>query len=220
MDWHSWIKQQIPRTAIQRGGATVWPKGAHGLIGDTLGPIMHAHHQASEIFYFVSGRCRLEVGNGEELFEPGDFVLVPPLLPHNLWNAGNDDLLVFWLVAPNLIHDKWHTEGFTPAEMSLKVMRSHVAAGAVLPSDANIRSTLVTLSGKTEQSGARNSLAGQTRPEQEVVLYIVEGQANVRVGKLRGTLDAHDFIHVPVETAYSVAPVGGPALVMVFEMPG
>lgn len=68
---------------------------ARGLIGDTLGPIMHAHHQASEIFYFISGRCRLEVGNGEELFEPGDFVLVPPLLSHNLWNAGNDDLLVF-----------------------------------------------------------------------------------------------------------------------------
>jgi len=31
---------------------------------------------------------------------------------------------------------------------------------------------------------------------QEAVLYVVEGQADVRVGKLCGTLGAHDFVYV------------------------
>ncbi len=49
MDWRTWIRQSLPRTEIMRGGATVWEKGAKGLLGDTLGPVMHAHDKASEI---------------------------------------------------------------------------------------------------------------------------------------------------------------------------
>jgi len=130
MDWRTWIRQSLPRTEIMRGGATVWEKGAKGLLGDTLGPVMHAHDKASEVFYFVAGRCRLEIGNAEEFFSPGDFVLVPPDLPHNLWNAGDDDLLVFWIVAPHFANNKWYTAPFVPGAMKWRATRSHVAPGA------------------------------------------------------------------------------------------
>src|SRR5690242_17329669 len=129
MDWQQWIEQQLPYTEIKRGGATVWAVGASGLIGDSLGPILHIHDGASEIFYFVSGRCRMEVGDSEEIFEAGDFVLVPPLVPHNLWNGGDDDMLVFWLVAPNFINNKWRTDNFPPGAMSLQAIRTHVQPG-------------------------------------------------------------------------------------------
>ena len=101
MDWHAWTGQHISFTEIRRGGATVWLIGGKGLLDDSLGPILHSHDRASEIFYFIAGRCRLEVGDSEEFFGPGDFILVPPDVPHNLWNAGDDNLLVFWLVVPN-----------------------------------------------------------------------------------------------------------------------
>ncbi len=213
MDWHSWIEQHTPFTEIQRGGATVWPHGGKGLIGDSLGPIMHIHDGASEIFYFIAGRCRLEIGNSEEFFGPGDFVLVPPLVPHNVWNAGDEDLLVFWLVAPNFVNNKWRTDNFPPGAMDRRALRGRVERHCELPSDANIRSQVIPLAASAvhrERSAAR----------QEAVIYVVEGQAEVKVGKLGGMLHAHDFVHVPVGTDYSVAAKGEPALLVLFEMPG
>ena len=218
MDWHSWIDQHTPFTTIQRGGATVWPKGANGLIGDSLGPILHIHDDASEIFYFISGRCRLEIGNSEEFFGPGDFVLVPPEVPHNLWNGGDEDLLVFWLVAPNFVHNKWRTDNFPPGAMDLRAIRSRVEPGAELPSDDKIRSQLLTLIPSAQ--GEAGGWAARTAEQQEAIVYLIEGQAEVKIGKLGGTLTAHNFVHVPVATAYSVAPVGGPTSVLLFEMPG
>ena len=65
-DWQKWIRQSLPRTDYMRGGATVWPRGGTRLLDDALGPTMHLHDDASEIFYFVGGRCRLE-GDAREM---------------------------------------------------------------------------------------------------------------------------------------------------------
>jgi mannose-6-phosphate isomerase-like protein (cupin superfamily) len=212
MDWHEWIKQALPRTEIMRGGATVWARDAQGLIGDTLGPILHLHDGASEIFYFPAGKCRLEVGDTNEYFEAGDFVLLPPGVPHNLWNAGDGDLLVFWIVAPHNRENKWRTQEIAPGDMLRRASRAHVEPGAALPSDANIHSRLLDI-----QSGER--LSFETLPGQEAVLYIHSGQAQVQVGRLSGTLQANEFVHVPVGTAYSLEASNGAASVLLFEMP-
>jgi mannose-6-phosphate isomerase-like protein (cupin superfamily) len=213
MNWHDWIRQSLPRTEIMRGGATVWEAGAQGLSGDTLGPVMHLHDGASEIFYFVSGRCRLEVGDTEELFGPGDFALLPPEVPHNLWNAADEDLLVFWIVAPHLREAKWRTENISSKDMQRRLIRARVEAGVSLPSDANIHNRLVTLQ-------PEESLSERTKPGQEVVLYVTSGQAQVNVGKLSGRLEVNDFVHVPVDTAYGIAAASGAASVLLFQMPG
>jgi mannose-6-phosphate isomerase-like protein (cupin superfamily) len=212
MDWHEWIKQTLPRTEIMRGGATVWAQGAQGLTGDTLGPVMHLHDDASEIFYFLSGRCRLEVGDTEEYFGPGDFILVPPGVPHNLWNAGDDDLLVFWIVAPHRMENKWRTHEITSEDMQRRASRTHIEPEAALPSDANIHSRLLDL-----QSAEGVSL--ETLLGQEAVIYINSGQVDVRVGKLSGRLQANEFVHVPVGTSYSITAAQGAASALLFEMP-
>lgn len=212
MDWQPWIAQHLPFTEIKRGGATVWTREGHGLIGDSLGPIMHIHDNASEIFYFVAGRCRLEIGNSEEIFGPGDFVLVPPQVPHNLWNAGDEDLLVFWLVAPNFVNNKWRTDNFPPGAMEWRAIRSHVQDADELPGDDNIRSRVLAL-----RAGTR--LAGQTGDGQEAVVYLLNGAAQVAVGKLTGLLQAHDLVNVPVGTNYSVTATGEDASILLFEMP-
>src|SRR5207244_9846797 len=54
VDWQTWRQQRMPATEILRGGAAVWPKGAPGLFGDALGPVMHLHDDASEIFYLLA----------------------------------------------------------------------------------------------------------------------------------------------------------------------
>jgi mannose-6-phosphate isomerase-like protein (cupin superfamily) len=213
MDWHEWIRQSLPRTEKLRGGAAVWEVGAQGLTGDTLGPVMHLHDGASEIFYFVAGKCRLEVGDSEESFQPGDFVLVPPGVPHNLWNAADEDLLVFWVVAPHLPQNKWRTEGITAGDMGLRASRTHLEPEASLPSDANIHSRLVMLR-------AGEDLAERTGENQEAVLYVASGQTQVKVGKLGGMLQANEFVHVPVDTAYSAVSLGGAARILVFQTPG
>jgi mannose-6-phosphate isomerase-like protein (cupin superfamily) len=213
MDWRVWMEQRVPATEIQRGGATVWPKGGRGLIGDSLGPVMHLHDDASEIFYFVAGRCRLEIGTSEEFFEAGDFVLVPPEVPHNLWNAGDDDLLVFWIVAPNFVTNKWRTTAFPSGAMDRRARRSRAAPGTGLPGDPNIRTTLLTLRHPTRH-------VGRTGERQETIVYVTGGPADVRVGRLGARLGTHEFVHVPVGTQYSVAPAEDPATVLLFEMPG
>ena len=213
MDWRTWMAQRIPSSEIQRGGAAVWPAGAKGLIGDSLGPVMHLHDNASEIFYFIAGRCRLELGDSEERFGPGDFVLVPPEVPHNLWNAGEDDLLVVWIVAPNFIDNKWRTDGFPPGAMSRRGVRSRAVPGAALPGDANIRTRLLTLRDRAIH-------AGQTSTRQEAIVYVTEGRAEIAVGGRSRRLAAHEVVHVPAGTRYSVAPAGEPATVLLFEMPG
>src|SRR5262245_19561524 len=213
MDWQTWVHQSLPRTDYMRGGATVWAKGMSGLLGDSLGPVLHLHDEASEIFYFVSGRCRLEVGEAEEFFEPGDFVLVPPQVPHNVWNASNDDLLVFWIVAPHFQANKWRTSDFPDGAMQQRVIRGRVTPNGELPSDEQIESSLLTM--VTDGDG----YAGRTAKKQEAVIYLVDGAADVRVGKLSGRLGAHEFVHVPVDTEFAVDCRYGPALAMLFRMP-
>lgn len=213
MDWHLWISQSLPFTEIKRGGATVWPAGGTRLLDDSLGPVLHSHDNASEIFYFVSGRCRLELGDSAEYFGPGDFVLVPPDVPHNLWNAGNDDLLVFWLVAPNWVNNKWRTENFRPGAMNLRGLRSHVAPGVELPSDAQIRSRLLSLS-------EGQACSSQTAGRQEAIIYLLDGQAQVRCGDRTSTLEPNAFVQVPCQNNWTVTPMGGCARLLLFEMPG
>jgi len=212
VDWQEWIKQSLPRTEIMRGGATVWERGANGLIGDTLGPVMHLHDGASEIFYFLTGKCRLQVGDTDEYFGPGDFVLVPPEVPHNLWSASDEDLVVFWIVAPHMPDNKWRTEEISQQEMKRRVIRTRVEPGVVLPGDHNIQSRLYTLA-----SGER--LNRETRAGQEAVIYVASGKVRVSVGKLSGKLVDNEVVHVPVGTPFAISALDDQASVLLFEMP-
>ena len=210
-DWRTWTGQHIPATERQRGGAAAWPRGHRGLIGDPLGPILHLHDGASEVFYFLAGRCRLEIGNAEAFFGPGDFVLIPPEVPHNLWNAADEDLLVFWIVAPNVVNNKWRTTDFPPEGNDKRAPRGRVDPGVDLPSDKNILSRLLTL--------GQSPYRARTAESQETIIYVTQGESNVTVGRLSGKLRRNEFVHVPVGTPYSIGAAAGHAAALVFEAP-
>ena len=209
-NWQSWTAQSLPRSEIMRGGAAVWPNGAQRLVGDSLGPTMHSHDLASEIFYFVAGQCRLQIGDTTELLGPGDLVLIPPDVPHNLWNAGTEDLLVFWLVAPHFVGNMWRTENFVEGASKTRAARSHVQAGAPLPSNGQIGMRIV-------MPGV--AAADCTADGSEAVVYVAVGSAVVNVGHLGGSLATHQFVHVATHTPYSVTP-GQDSLAVIFKMGG
>jgi glyoxylate utilization-related uncharacterized protein len=97
--------------------------------------------------------------------------------------------------------------------MDRRALRSRVGSGAALPGDLNIRTRLLTLSDPSMHSA-------RTEERQEAIVYVTGGRAEVRVGRLGGRLGAHEFVHVPVGTQYSVAPAGESATLFLFEMPG
>ena len=212
MDWQTWIEQSLPRTEIMRGGATVWPKGGDRLIGDMLGPVMHLHDGASEIYYFTTGVCRLEVGNTEEICQAGDFVLVPPKTPHNFWNGSDEEVGVFWLVAPHFSQKKWRTDRITPEEMQARVEHILPQPGMDLPGDNNIRSRLIGL-----EKGLK--IMEKTSPGQEVVIYVKMGEAEVRIGKMSGMLNANEFVHVGENKNFAIAALDKPAQIFIFQAP-
>ena len=56
----------------------------------------HHHGALESIIYIVSGRARMRWGNGLEYVAeagPGDFIYVPPYVPHQEINASTDDPL-------------------------------------------------------------------------------------------------------------------------------
>lgn len=213
IDWRTAIERPGVFDAVSRGGLTAWPAGGVGLVGDSLGPIMHAHDDASEIFYFLSGRCRLEVGRTEHLLDAGDFVLVPPEAPHNLWNASPDEpLVVFWLVAPNYADNRWRTEDFRPEGYERPLVRAHADRPGTLPSDTNIVSEMYRLGpgGDPLESGD---------PTADAILLVADGAVGVRVAGDDDQLDRGMWRHIPAGTPWSASGASPAASVIVMRIP-
>ena len=82
--WQDWVRQQLIFTEAVRGGPLVWCAGDDHLFGDPLGPVRHAHDDAAEYYFVLSGACMVEVGGEERVANTGDLVYIPADAPHNL----------------------------------------------------------------------------------------------------------------------------------------
>lgn len=213
MDWQSWIKQHNPHTTIQRSGATAWLSGEPHLIDDPEGPYEHLHDGASEIIVFLSGRSRIVMGDQQEFFEANELALLPADIPHNLFIAGDVDVLLFWLVAPNVITNKWRTTDFPARPYDVRIQRASLLNGETLPSDQYIHNSMLSLD-------EDQVFTGMTKPGQEAVLLVLEGRPEIRVGHLDGRLSPQQFVHVPVETAYSARANNQTASILLIETTG
>lgn len=80
-------------TGQMRGGAHRWPPGWSAQ--------WHSHDGADEVFAFLQGTCEISVENETRVVRAGEFVFVPAEARHTLRNIGDDDLLVFLVVAPH-----------------------------------------------------------------------------------------------------------------------
>src|SRR5262245_24898608 len=187
--WREWVRQGLLFTEAVRGGPLVWPVGATNLFGDPLGPIRHVHDDAEEYYFFLSGRCLVEIGGEERVVGPGDLVHIPANAPHNLLGeVGGNDVWSFVLVAPNLAHNKWRLSDFLPGSEELRMTVTRPLEG-----DAGARDNVFGAEAVHVDAGAPFVA---TPLDGELVGIVTAGRAHVRSGLLAGNLGPGDYFHV------------------------
>jgi len=63
----------------------------------------HFHQDADELFWFLSGTCRVGSADGEVVVASGNIIYIPPGEWHIIANAGDEPLLMFVTVTPNIV---------------------------------------------------------------------------------------------------------------------
>jgi mannose-6-phosphate isomerase-like protein (cupin superfamily) len=65
--------------------------------------IEHYHRSSEEIYYFTHGRGRMRLGEEEFEVAPGDCVVIPPGVRHQLW--ASEELVLLCCCAPAYSHE-------------------------------------------------------------------------------------------------------------------
>jgi mannose-6-phosphate isomerase-like protein (cupin superfamily) len=60
----------------------------------------HFHPETEELYYFMSGRGRMRLGDEEDEVGPGDCVVIAPGTKHKLLNPGSERLVLLCCCAP------------------------------------------------------------------------------------------------------------------------
>ncbi len=106
---HDQLDANTPQTlGMQRAAAiTAASAGAHKLWAGTVGiqanarTGAHHHGELESVIFVVAGRARLRWGERLEYYAeagPGDFIFVPPFVPHQEINASADEVLTCVIV--------------------------------------------------------------------------------------------------------------------------
>ena len=65
----------------------------------------HFHRTSEEIYTFTAGAGRMRLGDQEAAVRAGDTVVIPPGVPHKLWNSGPEPLVLLCCCAPPYTHE-------------------------------------------------------------------------------------------------------------------
>jgi mannose-6-phosphate isomerase-like protein (cupin superfamily) len=65
----------------------------------------HFHRTTEELYFFTGGVGRMRLGEDEREVRAGDCVVIPPQIPHKLWNTGENPLVLLCCCAPPYSHD-------------------------------------------------------------------------------------------------------------------
>ncbi|HEX6460707.1 MAG TPA: cupin domain-containing protein [Thermoleophilaceae bacterium] len=92
-------------SAIRELAGPAWTDARNQSLAEARVPagaatIEHFHHQSEEIYYFVSGRGRMRLGDEEAAVGPGDCVVIPPGTRHKLWAGDEGELVLLCSCAP------------------------------------------------------------------------------------------------------------------------
>ena len=208
--WQDWARQRLVFTEAVRGGPLVWPVGAEHLAGDPLGPVRHAHDDAAEYYFVLSGQCLVEVGGEEGVATTNDLVFIPANAPHNLLGeVGGADAWVFVLVAPNFAHNKWRTSDFLPGSEELRMTISRP-----LEDDCAARSHPFRAS---VERFARDEPRLAVSDTAELVYLVIDGRVHTRVGLLSGILGAGDYVHVRRDVEHEFSSLTDESTVLRFD---
>ena len=208
--WHEWVRQGLLFTEAVRGGPLVWPAGGSHLHGDPLGPTRHAHDDAAEYYFILTGACRVEVGGEERLVSEGDLVYIPANAPHNLLSGvGDTDMWAFILVAPNLAHNKWRLGDFLAGSEDLRMTVSR-------PLDDDTQARSHPFPAEALRIAAGVPLVRRAE-EGEFVGLVTEGTAHVRTGHMAGNLGPGSYFHVRRDLDLEVAALTTATSLLLFE---
>ncbi len=208
--WQDWVRQQLIFTEALRGGPLVWPAGDTHLFGDPLGPVRHAHDDAAEYYFVLSGACLVEVGGEERVANAGDVVYIPANAPHNLLHeVGGEDAWVYVLVSPNFAHNKWRTSDYLPGTESLRMSITRPLEGDRSTASNPFPADLVEV-----RRG--NPLAAVSHTAEHVYL-VVDGECHVRVGRLSGTFGPGGQVHVLRDLDHEISSLTESARLLRFE---
>jgi quercetin dioxygenase-like cupin family protein len=196
--WQDWLRQQLVFTEAVRGGPLVWPAGGTHLQGDVLGPVRHAHDEAAEYYFILSGACLVEVGGEERVASAGDLVYIPPDAPHNLLaEVGGTDCWVFVVVSPNLAHNKWRTSDYADGAESLRMTITRPLEGESGAEANPVPARRVVV--------ARGASHAETETGGEIVYVVARGRCHLRVGALAGNLGPGAYVHVRCGVEHEIA---------------
>ena len=197
LDAERWAGQTMIWTERQRGRPLYWPAGGPWFANDPLGPHPHTHPDASEIYFVAAGTLNLTVGRQELVMSPGDFCLIPPDTYHHPRNDGATDLGLFVIVAPNWRDRRWKRDDFSEADFRGAATLARTDVLGDLPGDLNIDSSVI--------AGSTESFCD---PGREHVIYVLEGELDVKVDHLAGRLARHDYVHIPAGANHAVRRCG------------
>jgi mannose-6-phosphate isomerase-like protein (cupin superfamily) len=208
--WQEWVRQGLLFTEAVRGGPLVWPVGAESLHGDPLGPTRHAHDDAEEYYFFVSGRCLVEIGGEERVVSAGDLVHIPANAPHNLLGeVGGNDAWAFIVVAPNLAHNKWRLSEFLLGSEELRMTVTR-------PLDGDDGARTNAFRAEALDIRAESPFA-TTASDGELVGILTAGRAHVRSGLMSGNLGPGDYFHVRRDLELRIDALTERASVLLFH---
>ncbi|HEY3290196.1 MAG TPA: cupin domain-containing protein, partial [Anaerolineae bacterium] len=198
LDYREWMKQPLIWTERIRSRALVWTPGAKWFINDPLGPIPHAHDDATEIIYIASGQMDIKVGDSTQRVGPGELLLMPPDRFHNYWLVGDEAVCLYVLVVPNHKQARWRYKDFKAGAYEGHAPMVNVYSHQPLPGDERITATVQTLS-------AGESCEPAVESVREKMLYVIDGQCEVEIEKLRGTLSKDDYQHIPATHRHRIS---------------
>jgi quercetin dioxygenase-like cupin family protein len=191
-----------------RGLPLIWTPDVKWFNNDWLGPTPHVHDDATEIAFLAQGSLEIEIGGSKRVYQPGEFIIMPPGKYHNYWFSGSEPVCFFVAVAPNHKHNRLRTKDFTPENHSGDAPHANIFAGEALPSNEHFTCERVTLApGQSE--GPR------TLPVQDRIIYVVSGTAQVQSNHLSGGLAANNYLHIPGTTPHEVSNRGYEPLVYI-----
>jgi quercetin dioxygenase-like cupin family protein len=70
----------------------------------------HIHSRIEEIFYIVEGEFNIRAGDRMLRAKPGDFILVPPGVPHGFGNPEDGPAKMVLLISPAGVHERYFEE--------------------------------------------------------------------------------------------------------------
>jgi mannose-6-phosphate isomerase-like protein (cupin superfamily) len=207
-EYTEWMKQPLVWTERMRSRALVWTPDAHWFINDPLGPLPHSHDGAAEIIYIAAGTMDIQVGETKQRVGPGDLLFMPPDRYHNYWLVGDETVCLYVLVVPNNKQSRWRYKDFKPGafEGHAPMANAFTEESLVsMPSDERI-STNVRLLQPGQSTG---EMFEQIK---EKMIYVLEGEMQIDIEHLHGTLGPNDYQHVGAQHRHTLRNAGATPL--------